>query len=271
MARNILKPLFEELLTLGLTAVCCGVELTAYLLKNSEVARITRHCGEVEAKISLGCLAEVTGESSSSLPFSNNRQGLYFSGYCKMCLKWKFWDQSLSSIFIVQTRQLNAFHDTMFVCFQVSGLEDFDKIRPPAYRVALKLESLQNICRSGFSSFLFYISCLARWRLLLNFKSLVPLRNAIVIVLPVDVVSARHIEAAFDLGGRAKRGRDSVLSKEQVTQRLNEMFRSASPEFADRSTVEPTEKLCSLIFRMFDRWNLIERWMTGVPAIKLNF
>ncbi|XP_019714979.1 dystrotelin-like [Hippocampus comes] len=104
----------------------------------------------------------------------------------------------------------------MDVTSLISGLEDFDKIRPPAYRVALKLESLQNICR-------------------------------------MDVVSARHIEAAFDLGGRAKRGRDSILSKEQVTQRLNGMFRSASPEFADRSTAEPTEKLCSLIFRMFDR------------------
>uniref|UniRef100_A0A3Q3D3K2 Uncharacterized protein n=1 Tax=Hippocampus comes TaxID=109280 RepID=A0A3Q3D3K2_HIPCM len=89
---------------------------------------------------------------------------------------------------------------------QVSGLEDFDKIRPPAYRVALKLESLQNICRSGLNPGLFLLC-------VLHF-------------MPCSLA--------------------------QVTQRLNGMFRSASPEFADRSTAEPTEKLCSLIFRMFD-------------------
>ncbi|XP_077440124.1 dystrotelin [Vanacampus margaritifer] len=98
----------------------------------------------------------------------------------------------------------------------ISGLEDFNKIRPPAYRVAMKLESLQNICH-------------------------------------MDVVLVRHIEAALDLGGRAKRQRESVLSKHEVTQRLDRMFRSASPEFADDSTMEPSEKLCSLIFKMFDR------------------
>ncbi|XP_077370451.1 dystrotelin [Festucalex cinctus] len=98
----------------------------------------------------------------------------------------------------------------------ISDLEDFNKIRPPAYRVAMKLESLQNICH-------------------------------------MDVVLVRHIEAAFDLGGRAKRQRDSLLSKDEVTQRLNRMFRIASLEFADDSTVEPSEKLCSLILKIFDR------------------
>ncbi|XP_061642403.1 dystrotelin isoform X2 [Phyllopteryx taeniolatus] len=98
----------------------------------------------------------------------------------------------------------------------ISGLEDFNKIHPPAYRVAMKLESLQNIYR-------------------------------------MDAVLVRHIEAALDLDGRAKQQSDSVLGKDEVTQRLNRMFRSVSPEFADHFSVEPSKKLCGLIFRMFDR------------------
>ncbi|XP_049611465.1 dystrotelin [Syngnathus scovelli] len=97
----------------------------------------------------------------------------------------------------------------------ISGLEDFNKIRPPAYRVAMKLESLQNICH-------------------------------------MDVVLTRHIEAALDPGGRGKLQRDSVLCKDEVTQQLKKMFRNVPLEFPDHSTVESAEKLSSFIFRMFD-------------------
>ncbi|XP_077462419.1 dystrotelin [Stigmatopora argus] len=98
----------------------------------------------------------------------------------------------------------------------ILGLEDFNKIRPPAYRVAMKLESLQSIYR-------------------------------------MDIVLVHHIEAALELGRRAKKQQDSVLSEDQVTGRLDKMFRIACPEWPDNFTLETSEKLSSLIFRMFDR------------------
>ncbi|XP_077584988.1 dystrotelin, partial [Stigmatopora nigra] len=100
--------------------------------------------------------------------------------------------------------------------FQVLALEDFNKIRPPAYRVAMKLESLQSIYR-------------------------------------MDIVLVHHIEAALEMGRRAKKQQDSVLCEDQVIGRLDKMFRIACPEWPHNFTLETSKKLSSLIFRMFDR------------------
>ncbi|XP_024918194.1 dystrotelin isoform X2 [Cynoglossus semilaevis] len=77
-----------------------------------------------------------------------------------------------------------------------------NNIRPSVYRVALKLLSLQKLCH-------------------------------------LDVVSSRHITAAFQAVGRAPQGEDLELSREEVTQVISRIFQSVSHE--DPNQVYPPE------------------------------
>ncbi|XP_061834666.1 dystrotelin isoform X3 [Nerophis lumbriciformis] len=96
----------------------------------------------------------------------------------------------------------------------ISGLEGLDQIGPSVYRVAMKLQSLQNICH-------------------------------------MDVVLLQHITAALNLGSAPMR--DCMLSKREVTQSLKRMFCNTSVELSSHVMLEASEQICSLMFRMFDR------------------
>ncbi|XP_061760630.1 dystrotelin [Nerophis ophidion] len=96
----------------------------------------------------------------------------------------------------------------------VDGLEGLDQIGPSVYRVAMKLQSLQNICH-------------------------------------MDVVLLQHITAALNLGSTPMR--ECMLSKQEVTQNLKRMFCNTSVELSSHVMLEASEQICSLMFRMFDR------------------
>ncbi|XP_068586366.1 dystrotelin [Cebidichthys violaceus] len=98
----------------------------------------------------------------------------------------------------------------------LDSIEGLNEIRPPVYRVAMKLLSLQRLSH-------------------------------------MDVVSFRHITAALHSGGGAKLQQEVGLNRQEVTRTLNRMFHSVSQEVPGHVTVEAPEEVCSLMFRLNDR------------------
>lgn len=68
----------------------------------------------------------------------------------------------------------------------------------------------------------------------------------------VDIVSLGHVSSALQSVGGAALQLDVALNREEVTLALNRMFHSVSEEVPDHMSVEAREKLCSLIFRLFE-------------------
>lgn len=71
-------------------------------------------------------------------------------------------------------------------------------------------------------------------------------------VISVDIVSLRHITTAFHSVSGTNVQLDQRLNREEVTQTLNRMFQNVSQEVAGHITVETPEKICSLMFQLYD-------------------
>lgn len=69
----------------------------------------------------------------------------------------------------------------------------------------------------------------------------------------VDVVSIRHITAALGPVGGASLRADGGLTRQEVTRILGRIFCSVSQEVAGLVTEELPEKICRLVFGLFDR------------------
>ncbi|KAI3366241.1 hypothetical protein L3Q82_010058, partial [Scortum barcoo] len=67
------------------------------------------------------------------------------------------------------------------------------------------------------------------------------------------LVSVRHVTAALQSVGGANLQQEVRLNRQEVTQILNRMFHSVSQEVAGHVTMEASEEVCSLMFRLFDR------------------
>lgn len=78
--------------------------------------------------------------------------------------------------------------------------------------------------------------------------------NQCVSVSSVDTVSLGHVTSALHLAGGANLRLQMALNREEVTLTLNRMFHNVSAEVPDHMSVEAPEKICSLMFRLFDRY-----------------